>query len=137
MLVASAKRPNSNAAGGNSLYKVTAKLVAVVIVSLLGQGTSHGWVEDSASPPKLRLPADVAALRYRAELTVVPDHETFDGTVEIDLRFAKSAPRLWLNGERLTLKDAALTVGSEKIAAKIEAQPKNYVVCVCTSDWAR
>jgi len=76
----------------------------------------------------LRLPADAASpVRYRLELTVVPGQDTFSGIVEIDLQFAKSARALWLNAEKLTLKEATLTMGSEKLAAKVVTVPKDFV----------
>jgi alanyl aminopeptidase len=79
-------------------------------------------------PPKFRLPAhEVGPFRYRLDLTVVPDQDTFIGAVEIDLQLAKSTSVLWLNGERLTVKDATLTVGHEKLAAKVISEPKDYV----------
>jgi alanyl aminopeptidase len=79
-------------------------------------------------PPGLRLPADVAGpVRYRLDLMVIPDQKTFTGTVEIDLQFAKSTPLLWLNAEKLKIKDATLNAGGEKLAAKIITEPKDYV----------
>lgn len=84
--------------------------------------------DDSPQPPKLRLPADVVApVRYRVELTVIPDQDTFTGAIEIDLQFAKSTPLLWLNAETLTVKEATLTTGTEKLDARVIAEPKNYV----------
>jgi alanyl aminopeptidase len=58
---------------------------------------------------------------------VVPDQDTFTGTVEIDLQFIRPARVLWLNADKLTLKEASLTVGSEKLAANIVTEPKDYV----------
>jgi hypothetical protein len=75
-----------------------------------------------------RLPADVAApVRYGVDLTVVPDQDTFAGAVDINVRFAKSTPVLWLNAEKLTFKDASLIVGGEKQSVKIITEPKDFV----------
>ena len=41
--------------------------------------------------------------------------------------FAKLASVLCLNAEKLAVKDASLTVGSEKPAAKVITEPKDYV----------
>jgi len=83
---------------------------------------------DANTPPAFRLVADVAApVRYSVELTVVPDQDTFTGAVDIDVRFAKAVPVLWLNAERLTFKDASLTVGGEKQSVKVLPQPKDLV----------
>ena len=39
----------------------------------------------SLEPPKLRLDGSVQPLRYAVDLTIVPDHDTFHGSVEIDV----------------------------------------------------
>ena len=82
-------------------------------------GGARAWADDSLPPPKLRLPADVATpVRYRLDLTAIPDQDTFTGTIEIDLRFAKSTPVLWLNAQKLTVKEASLTAEGEKSTRK-------------------
>ena len=103
----------------------TAALIVASSVAMLG--VARTWADDSP-PPKLRLPADVVApVRYRIELTVIPDQDTFIGTVEIDLRFAKSTSLLWLNAEKLTVKEATLKAETEKLDAKVIAEPKDYI----------
>ena len=83
--------------------------------------------DDSPVPPKLRLPAGVVGpVRYHVALTAIPDQDTFTGAIDIDLQFVKPTPVLWLNAEKLAIKDASLTVGSEKLAAKIITEPKDY-----------
>jgi alanyl aminopeptidase len=69
----------------------------------------------------------VGPIRYRADLTIVPDQDTFTGVIEIDLQFAEPTSILWLNSERLIVKDATLTVGHEKLAAKVIREPIDYV----------
>ena len=112
------------------VHKSTVVLIAVCTLAIL-----YAWnaKADQAPgqppiPPKFRLPShEVGPVRYRLDLTVVPDQDTFIGAVEIDLQLAKSTSVLWLNGERLTVKDATLTVGHEKLAAKVISEPKDYV----------
>ena len=89
---------------------------ALIVASLaVALGVARTRAEDFPPPPKLRLPADVAApVRYRVQLTVIPDQDTFSGTVEIDLRFARPTSLLWLNAERITVKEARLTAKSEQ-----------------------
>jgi cytosol alanyl aminopeptidase len=98
---------------------------------IVTSGTLHlsrAWGDDSPASPKLRLPADVVApVRYRVELTAIPDQDTFTGAIDIDLQFAKPTSVLWLNAEKLAIKDATLTVEGEKLAAKIITEPKDYV----------
>ncbi|MGB9484644.1 MAG: M1 family metallopeptidase [Terriglobia bacterium] len=112
------------------VHKSTVVLIAVCTLAIL-----YAWnakadqaPDQPPIPPKFRLPArDVGPVRYRLDLTVVPDQDTFIGAVEIDLQLAKSTSVLWLNGERLTVKDATLTVGHEKLAAKVISEPQDYV----------
>jgi alanyl aminopeptidase len=81
-----------------------------------------------ATPPAFRLPADVASpVRYHVDLTVVPDQDNFTGAVDLQVRFAKATPVLWLNAERLTFKSASLTVGGESQSVKIITEPKDLV----------
>ena len=88
-----------------------------------GQGSDQALI-----PPKFRLPADeVGPVRYRLDLTLVPDQDTFLGAVEIDLQLAKSTSVVWLNAEMLTVKDASVTVGQEKLAARVISEPHDYV----------
>ena len=91
-------------------------------------GAARTWADDFPPPPKLRLPDDLAApVRYRIELTVIPDQETFTGTLEVDLRFAKSTSLLWLNAEKLIVNEATLAAGTEKLDAKVITKPKDYI----------
>jgi alanyl aminopeptidase len=100
----------------------------VMIGALVSVPAAHAQTSDAAAPPKFRLPADVAVpVRYGVDLTVVPDQDTFTGAVHLELQFAKATPILWLNAEQLTFKEASLTVGGQKVAAKIIAEPKDYV----------
>jgi len=119
-----ARRPEPLPGGIVQLF--THRLITVW--AMVGLFCCHALAEQSPSPPAFRLPADVVApVRYRAELTIVPDQDTFTGTVEIDLHFAKSTSILWLNAEKLVVKDAALTVGSDKMPARTISEPKDFV----------
>ena len=116
--------------GADIMQRFSGSLAAALIVasSVAMLGVARAWADDSPPPPKLRLPADVVApVRYRVELTVIPDQDTFTGTVEIDLRFAKSTPLLWLNAKKLTVKEATLKAETEKLNAKVIAEPKDYI----------
>jgi cytosol alanyl aminopeptidase len=105
---------------------ITVALIATCTWGTLQLSTTRG--DDSPAPPKLRLPADVVGpVRYRVDLAAVPDQDTFTGAIGIDLQFAKPASVLWLNAEKLAIKDATLTVGGQKLTAKIITEPKDYV----------
>ncbi len=78
-------------------------------------------------PPQFRLPTSVVPVRYSIGLTVVPDKDTFTGTVDIDLNYKVGSSVLWLNAEKLTVKSATLSLGGKTIPAKIISEPKDLV----------
>ena len=83
---------------------------------------------NNTPPTPFRLPADVAApVRYQVDLTVVPDQDTFTGSSDIVVNFKKASPILWLNAEKLQVKEATLSIGGETVAAKVVSTPKDYV----------
>jgi alanyl aminopeptidase len=112
------------------VHKSTVVLIAVCTLAILfaWNAKAEQALDQPPIPPKFRLPAgEVGPIRYRADLTIIPDQETFSGEVEIDLRFAESTSILWLNSEKLDVKDATLTVAHEKLAAKVIREPQDYV----------
>jgi cytosol alanyl aminopeptidase len=105
---------------------ITAGLIVTSGLGVLS--LSSAWADDPALPPKLRLPGDVVGpVRYRVELTAIPDQDTFTGAIDIDLQFAKATPLFWLNAERLTVKDATLTAGGKKLTARVITEPRDYI----------
>jgi len=58
-------------------------------------------------PPALRLPDSVIPLRCALDLTLLPEQETFEGSVEIDTRIKRASTTIWLHASGLTIKDAA------------------------------
>jgi len=112
------------------VHKTAAVLIAVCALASLDVSHARaGQAPDQGlTPPKFRLPADVVKpIRYRVDLTIIPDEEKFVGAIEIDLQFAKPAGVLWLNADKLAFKDATLTVEGEKFDAKVITTPKDDV----------
>ena len=68
----------------------------------------------SAEAPTLRLGDDVRPVRYRLDLTVVPEQDTFTGRIEIDLDVRKPTEVLWLNARNLTFDDAKFIQAVER-----------------------
>src|SRR5208283_3895716 len=81
--------------------------------------------DDGLQPPKFRLPTTVAPQHYSLNLTVVPDKDTFAGTVDIDLNFKDTSSVLWLNAEKITVTDASVVFDGQSISAKVIPQPKD------------
>ena len=78
-------------------------------------------------PPQFRLPTFAAPVRYSVNLTVVPDKDTFTGSVDIDLNYKEASSVLWLNAEKVTVKSATLTFGGQTLPAKVISEPKDLV----------
>ena len=111
-------------------HKISA--ILIVVCAVVGPGVSHAWAgqvpDQGPTPPKFRLPAEVVGpVRYRVDLTLVPDQDTFTGAIDIDLQFTKPAAVFWLNAEKLEVKEATLTVEGEKLPAKVVTEPTDYV----------
>ena len=66
-------------------------------------------------PPQFRLPTFATPVRYSVNLTVIPDKDTFTGTVDIDLNYKEASSVLWLNAEKITVKAATLTSGARTL----------------------
>jgi cytosol alanyl aminopeptidase len=71
-----------------------------------------GWpvlAAPSLEPPKLRLDGSVRPLRYAVDLTIVPDHDTFRGSVDIDVDVRTPSTIVWLNAIGLTIDEASFS----------------------------
>ncbi|HEY6032812.1 MAG TPA: hypothetical protein VIV58_01095, partial [Kofleriaceae bacterium] len=60
------------------------------------------------TPPAFRLPGDVAPVRYRVELTLVPDQATAHGEIAIAAKLVKPTRVVWLNAQGLTIEKATI-----------------------------
>lgn len=90
--------------------------------------TARAQADDSPTPPKFRLPAAVAApVRYALDMTVVPDQDSFSGAADIKINFKQATSVLWLNAERLQVKDASLATDGGSVATKVVSEPHDYV----------
>ncbi len=78
-------------------------------------------------PPQFRLPTFATPVRYSVNLTVIPDKDTFMGTVDIDLNYKEASSVLWLNAEKITVKGGTLTSGGRALQAKVIFEPKDLV----------
>jgi len=78
-------------------------------------------------PPQFRLPTFAAPVRYSVNLTVVPDKDTFTGSVDIDINFKAASSVLWLNAEKLEVKSATLSFAGRTLPAKLIPEPKDIL----------
>jgi len=58
-------------------------------------------------PPKLRLDGSARPLRYVVDLIIVPDRDTFQGTVDIDVDVRTPSTIIWLNAIGLAVTEAS------------------------------
>jgi len=69
------------------------------------------------SPPPLRLPGDVAPVRYRLEQTIVPTDKTVAGAIHIDATVIKPTRVVWLNATDITIARADLAGKQARLIA--------------------
>lgn len=67
---------------------------------------SEAFAAPSLEPPKLRLGASVQPSSYAADLTIVPDRDTFQGSVDISIDVRDPSEVIWLNAVGLDVQDA-------------------------------
>ncbi len=58
--------------------------------------------------PNLRLDNSVVPTHYSVQLTVTPDSNTFEASIDIDVKVNRSQPVIWLNALNLDLKRATV-----------------------------
>ena len=75
-----------------------------------------------AEPPKLRLADNVQPVRYAVDLTIIPDHDTFHGAVDISVNVRTATPLIWLNAADLRVQDATFRSESGAVS-KAEVVP--------------
>jgi len=79
--------------------------IIALLVSILG--ALPVIAAPSLEPPKLRLDGSVRPLRYAVDLTIVPDRDTFHGSVDIDVDVRTPSTIIWLNAIGLAVQDAS------------------------------
>ncbi|MCB1007828.1 MAG: M1 family metallopeptidase [Acidobacteria bacterium] len=94
-------------------YRSTLVLAALFLAAPVGAEAP------APTPPELRLPAVARPLAVAADLTLIPDRETFDGRVEMRIELAQPADFLWLNANRLEVDAAEVVAGGSKVAARV------------------
>ena len=66
----------------------------------------------SLEPPKLRLNGSAQPIRYAVDLTIIPDRDTFRGSVDISVDVRTPAEVIWLNSIGLQVQDATFRTES-------------------------
>ena len=101
--------------------------ILFLLVILIGLLPASSRAANDLQPPQFRLPSYAAPVHYNVDLSVAPDQDTFNGTVDIDIALKQATPVLWLNADKITVKEATLTVGGQSVAVKVFPQPKDLM----------
>jgi len=82
-----------------------------------------------AQPPKLRLSEveDISPVSYRADLTLDPEKDDFQGSIVIKLDIRKPAQTIWLEQEKITIDSATLSAGGKTWNAQSVPGGDDYV----------
>ncbi len=106
-------------------------IVAVSFLLLLGAcggaTKSEASSYDSNSVPEGRLPDGVRPTSYRLSLTVIPEQESFSGTVVIGLELAEATKTIWMHGENLNVTSVHATHATARIAGTWEQHTEDGV----------
>jgi len=81
----------------------------------------------SAEPPKLRLGNTVVPKSYSVTLRLVPDQDEFSGRLDIPVEVRQPLQVIWLNATELSISEASLTAGGQRLPAKVEAGGADFV----------
>jgi len=84
------------------------------------------FADGAADPPKFRLPAAAAPVRYAVDLTLIPGEQTFHGSADIEFKTTASLPVLWLSASQLTIDSASLHTGGSTRTARIVPGGDNF-----------
>jgi alanyl aminopeptidase len=111
------------------LSAIRSPVVALVVAcAFVPHPMARAQGSEIATPPKFRLSADVVGpVRYAVDLVAVPDQDTFTGAVDVELDFKQAASVLWLNADKLKVKEATLFTGGENLPLKVIPTEKDYV----------
>jgi len=81
-------------------------------------------------PPQGKLPEGVRPTSYRLHLTIIPERETFSGTVVIDLELDQPSDTIWMHGQGLKVTSIYATHATVRIPATWQEQTVDGVVRV-------
>jgi len=87
------------------------------------------FAAEAPAPPRLRLPAGVAPMRYAAELWIDPAKERFDGKIQIEISLKEERGTVWLNAKELDVRTASArpAAGGEAVPGAAAAAGSDYV----------
>ncbi|HVW86643.1 MAG TPA: M1 family metallopeptidase, partial [Bryobacteraceae bacterium] len=96
-----------------------------ICLSLLLAQAAYG----ADNPPKSRLSEveNIQPASYRADLTLDPEKSTFSGSITIRMEIRDPVQTMWLNQEKIRIKNAVLTFADNKKSAKVIPGGEDFV----------
>ena len=120
-------KPLSPVAQRRFVKILKAAVVLCGLCAVIPRTHSEAVALDDPQPPQFRLPTFAAPQRYDVNLTVAPDQDTFTGNIDIDLDFNQASSVLWLNAQKIKVREATLKIGGQTLTAKVIPEPKDLV----------
>jgi cytosol alanyl aminopeptidase len=77
-----------------------------LVIAILCTYSVPAFSAPSLDPPKLRLDGSAQPLSYAVDLTIVPDRDTFHGSVDISMDVRTPGEVIWLNAVGLQIQEA-------------------------------
>ncbi|MEO8277688.1 MAG: M1 family metallopeptidase [Thermoanaerobaculia bacterium] len=103
------------------------RLVCLLTLAFALSLLSTPRLEAQPKPPEFRLPAGAHPTRMTVDLTIVPEKETFDGKVRIDLEMERPTSVVWLNAHDLEIHSIEVTAGGPAFTAAALAGGEDFV----------
>jgi len=83
-----------------------------------------------SQPPEGKLPTGVRPTDYRLSLTIIPEQETFSGTVVIGIELDEASTTIWMHGQDLNVTAIHAAHATTRIPALWEQKTSDGVVRV-------
>ncbi len=82
-------------------------------------GSAATATSPSLEPPKLRLPGDVAPVRYEVEMSLDPAKDSFAGITSIQIEARRPARVVWLHAQEIAIRSASFATDGGPVDVKV------------------
>lgn len=105
-----------------------------LLASSCGSPANVPMSHDTPAVPLGRLPEGVRPLHYQLELSILPEHERFEGIVEISLELDVPADGIWLHGQNLEVSELYADTGTARVPGTWTQRTDDGVVRIAFSE---
>lgn len=78
-------------------------------------------------PPKLRLPETIAPESYKAQLTLDPAKDSFEGKIQIKVNAKEASHVIWLDGAKLTVSSVVYKSGGQTMKGTVALEGDDFI----------